>query len=267
MFNVSFTQKLLEQRVERALVCPGVQRSRTSPSPAVSFQKQLIFFSKPQLIQQQHAANASPVLSTESNQGGDDGSPLRTRECDTSGRDVCWKHFRCTSSHPRVGPSGKQQCPPVWSPSHADRSGVGLILSLLFHVLTAGKELFGLDTLQKSLWIQLLEEMFLGMPSEFPWGDEIMLFLNVFNGALILHPEDSALLRQYAATVINSAVHFNHLFSLSGYQWILPTMLQVLWLCPPHQKINGLYGRSTRPVLKLKDGIIICFFLAAEGTK
>ncbi|KAB1279135.1 Protein unc-80-like protein [Camelus dromedarius] len=96
----------------------------------------------------------------------------------------------------------------------------------LFSDPQAGKELFGLDTLQKSLWIQLLEEMFLGMPSEFPWGDEIMLFLNVFNGALILHPEDSALLRQYAATVINSAVHFNHLFSLSGYQWILPTMLQ-----------------------------------------
>lgn len=106
-----------------------------------------------------------------------------------------------------------------------------VILCLLFGFLTAGKELFGLDTLQKSLWIQLLEEMFLGMPSEFPWGDEIMLFLNVFNGALILHPEDSALLRQYAATVINSAVHFNHLFSLSGYQWILPTMLQVP--CPP----------------------------------
>ncbi|XP_067892393.1 protein unc-80 homolog [Heterodontus francisci] len=90
-----------------------------------------------------------------------------------------------------------------------------------------GKELFGLDTLQKSMWIKLLEEMFLGMPSEFPWGDEIMLFLNVFNGALILHPEDSALLRQYAATAINTAVHFNHLFSLSGYQWILPSMLQV----------------------------------------
>lgn len=71
------------------------------------------------------------------------------------------------------------------------------------------------------------------MPSEFPWGDEIMLFLNVFNGALILHPEDSALLRQYAATVINSAVHFNHLFSLSGYQWILPTMLQVHRLSSP----------------------------------
>uniref|UniRef100_A0A8B9NMQ2 Protein unc-80 homolog n=1 Tax=Accipiter nisus TaxID=211598 RepID=A0A8B9NMQ2_9AVES len=97
----------------------------------------------------------------------------------------------------------------------------------LFNDPQAGKELFGLDTLQKSLWIKLLEEMFLGMPSEFPWGDEIMLFLNVFNGALILHPEDSALLRQYAATVINTAVHFNHLFSLSGYQWVLPSMLQV----------------------------------------
>lgn len=97
----------------------------------------------------------------------------------------------------------------------------------LFSDPQAGKELFGLDTLHKSLWIKLLEETFLGMPSEFPWGDEIMLFLNVFNGALLLHPEDSALLRQYAATVINTAVHFNHLFSLSGYQWILPTMLQV----------------------------------------
>lgn len=142
------------------------------------------------------------------------------------------KHFSSASylHVPELEQMGKQQRPPVWLPSHADRIGVGLILSLLFHVLTAGKELFGLDTLQKSLWIQLLEEMFLGMPSEFPWGDEIMLFLNVFNGALILHPEDSALLRQYAATVINSAVHFNHLFSLSGYQWILPTMLQVPWL-------------------------------------
>lgn len=136
---------------------------------------------------------------------------------------------------------------------------MGLILSLLFHVLTAGKELFGLDTLQKSLWIQLLEEMFLGMPSEFPWGDEIMLFLNVFNGALILHPEDSALLRQYAATVINSAVHFNHLFSLSGYQWILPTMLQVPTLHSPNQKINCLLSRSTSSLLELFNDGIVCF--------
>ncbi|XP_077449386.1 protein unc-80 homolog isoform X14 [Stigmatopora argus] len=90
-----------------------------------------------------------------------------------------------------------------------------------------GNELFGLDTLHKVLWIKLLEEMFLGMPSEYPWGDEMMLFLNVFNGALLLHPEDSALVRQHTATAINTAVHFNHLFSLSGYQWILPTMLQV----------------------------------------
>lgn len=85
-----------------------------------------------------------------------------------------------------------------------------------------------MDTLHKVLWIKLLEEMFLGMPSEYPWGDEMMLFLNVFNGALLLHPEDSSLLRQYTATAINTAVHFNHLFSLSGYQWILPTMLQVV---------------------------------------
>ncbi|XP_073489623.1 protein unc-80 homolog isoform X7 [Aquarana catesbeiana] len=132
-----------------------------------------------------------------------------------------------------------QKIPPAHKQSHVSmlqedllrlpsfpRSAVDAEFSL-FSDPQGGKELFGLDTLHKSLWIKLLEEMFLGMPSEFPWGDEIMLFLNVFNGALILHPEDSALLRQYAATCINTAVHFNHLFSLSGYQWILPTMLQV----------------------------------------
>ncbi|XP_072274669.1 protein unc-80 homolog isoform X5 [Pyxicephalus adspersus] len=132
-----------------------------------------------------------------------------------------------------------QKIPPAHKQSHVSmlqedllrlpsfpRSAIDAEFSL-FSDPQGGKELFGLDTLHKSLWIKLLEEMFLGMPSEFPWGDEIMLFLNVFNGALILHPEDSALLRQYAATCINTAVHFNHLFSLSGYQWILPTMLQV----------------------------------------
>lgn len=136
--------------------------------------------------------------------------------------------------------------------AYADRAGVELILPLLSRVLTAGKELFGLDTLQKSLWIQLLEEMFLGMPSEFPWGDEIMLFLNVFNGALILHPEDSALLRQYAATVINTAVHFNHLFSLSGYQWILPTMLQVPGVSCPSYKRDLALLRPSNPMIFVK---------------
>lgn len=107
-----------------------------------------------------------------------------------------------------------------------------------------------MDTLHKVLWIKLLEEMFLGMPSEYPWGDEMMLFLNVFNGALLLHPEDSALLRQYTATAINTAVHFNHLFSLSGYQWILPTMLQVR--CAEPNPVCG--GRRRTPTCPLCAG-------------
>lgn len=169
-------------------------------------------------------------------------------------------HVHSRSSHPGIGT--REPSSALGSDAlHADR--VGLILFLLFPVLTAGKELFGLDTLQKSLWIQLLEEMFLGMPSEFPWGDEIMLFLNVFNGALILHPEDSALLRQYAATVINSAVHFNHLFSLSGYQWILPTMLQVRGLCSPDQAISCPSSRSTKSTLKMMES---SSFVTSEST-
>lgn len=107
-----------------------------------------------------------------------------------------------------------------------------------------------MDTLHKVLWIKLLEEMFVGMPSEYPWGDEMMLFLNVFNGALLLHPEDSSLLRQYTATAINTAIHFNHLFSLSGYQWILPTMLQV-----------GVSPRALPLLLSRCDVSVGCFML------
>lgn len=106
-----------------------------------------------------------------------------------------------------------------------------------------------MDCLQKLLWIRFLEEMFLGMPSEFPWGDEVMLFLNVFNGALLLHCEDSSLLRQFLATAINTALHFNHLFSLNGYQWILPTILQVGCTCSLSLSLSLIIGPCMQSLL------------------
>ncbi len=45
---------------------------------------------------------------------------------------------------------------------------------------------------------------------------DITLFLNVINGAFILHCEDFAMLRFCLATYISTAKHFRHIFATNG---------------------------------------------------
>lgn len=40
------------------------------------------------------------------------------------------------------------------------------------------------------------------MPNTYPWSADLQLFLNVYNGTLILHAEDSSVLRQCLAFYI-----------------------------------------------------------------
>lgn len=54
-----------------------------------------------------------------------------------------------------------------------------------------------------------------------------MLFLNVWNAALVTHPLHKTILRRYGASVIDAAVQMNHQFFNSGYSIILPTLLEV----------------------------------------
>ncbi|CAF5165491.1 unnamed protein product, partial [Rotaria sp. Silwood1] len=45
---------------------------------------------------------------------------------------------------------------------------------------------------------------------------DITLFLNVINGAFILHCEDFAMLRFCLAIYISTAKHFRHIFATNG---------------------------------------------------
>lgn len=56
------------------------------------------------------------------------------------------------------------------------------------------------------------------MTSSFPWGDnDLHLFLNVVNGALLLQCEDSSMLRFCLSTLINAAIKFTDIFAIDGY--------------------------------------------------
>lgn len=57
--------------------------------------------------------------------------------------------------------------------------------------------------------------MLRGMENPYLFGD-LHLFVNVINGVLILHCEDSAVLRHCMATFIEMTYHFKTVFSTNG---------------------------------------------------
>lgn len=88
--------------------------------------------------------------------------------------------------------------------------------------------------------------MFEAMAGNFAYSGDIHLFLNVLNGAVTLHSEDSCVLRYVMATYINAARNFKNIFSSNGcvndgsimflcssplkftrYLLIIPTLLQL----------------------------------------
>lgn len=89
------------------------------------------------------------------------------------------------------------------------------------------QELLGLDVMHKFMWVKLIARMFEAMAGNFAYSGDIHLFLNVLNGALILHSEDSCILRYVIATYINAAHNFKNIFSTNGYLLIMPTLLQL----------------------------------------
>ncbi|XP_060527222.1 protein unc-80 homolog isoform X3 [Cylas formicarius] len=90
-----------------------------------------------------------------------------------------------------------------------------------------GKELLGLDVLHKFMWVRLIARMFEAMAGNFAYSGDIHLFVNVLNGALILHSEDACILRYVMATYINAAFNFKNIFSTNGYLLIMPTLLKI----------------------------------------
>ncbi|XP_046393341.1 protein unc-80 homolog [Ischnura elegans] len=109
-----------------------------------------------------------------------------------------------------------------------------------------GKELLGLDMLHKFMWVRLIARMFEAMAGNFAYSGDIHLFLNVLNGALILHSEDSCILRYVMATYINAAHNFKNIFSTNGYLLIMPTLLQIY----SNHQTNTLVTRTIEYAVK-----------------
>ncbi|XP_074657337.1 protein unc-80 homolog [Tubulanus polymorphus] len=103
-----------------------------------------------------------------------------------------------------------------------------------------GQEMYGLDMLHKYVWGKLVSTLFHCMTSTFTWVTDIPLFLNVINGTMLLHCDDSAMLRYSLATYISTARHFKHVFSTNGFMYIMPTILRVY----AHNQANPLLCSS-----------------------
>ena len=109
-----------------------------------------------------------------------------------------------------------------------------------------GREMLGMDTLHKIVWVRLVARMFEVTSGFFAQSADIHLFINVVNGALILHSEDAAVLRLCMATYINVAHQFKNIFASNGYLLIIPTILRIY----SNHQTNGLLSRTIEFVCK-----------------
>ncbi|KAF2352742.1 hypothetical protein FHG87_016501 [Trinorchestia longiramus] len=89
------------------------------------------------------------------------------------------------------------------------------------------KEVRCIDQLHQYTWVQLVYCMCEGMAGNLTYTTDLHLFINVINGAVLLHCEDSSMLRLCLATYINIAHTFNNLFATNGYLLVMPTLLRV----------------------------------------
>lgn len=70
---------------------------------------------------------------------------------------------------------------------------------------------------KKSVIFQLIVSLLQYMPRDFPWSfADLTLFLNVINGAILLHCEDTAMIRLCMASLVNICIHFDHIFISDG---------------------------------------------------
>lgn len=91
-----------------------------------------------------------------------------------------------------------------------------------------------------------MARMFEAMSGFFAHSSDLHLFLNVVNGALVLHCEDAAILRLCCATFVNAAHQFKNIFATNGYLLIMPTMLQIY----SNHQTNGLLCRTIEFICK-----------------
>ena len=83
------------------------------------------------------------------------------------------------------------------------------------------------DIMLKGMWARFVLQLFRSTKPDYNWSNSMILFLNVVNGALLLHSEDHTILRFCLASLLTAASKFSSIFKRDGYQMIVPTLVQV----------------------------------------
>ena len=86
------------------------------------------------------------------------------------------------------------------------------------------------DIMLKGTWVRFILELFKSTKPDFNWSNNMVLFLNVINGSLLLHWEHHAILRVCLVSLLTAATKFNSVFKRDGYQMIVPVLIQV-YMC------------------------------------
>lgn len=83
------------------------------------------------------------------------------------------------------------------------------------------------DVMLKGMWVRFVLELIASASKDYDWSNTMLLFINVINGALLLHSEDQTILYCCMVTLLVTVTKFNSIFKKDGYQMIVPTLVQV----------------------------------------
>jgi hypothetical protein len=83
------------------------------------------------------------------------------------------------------------------------------------------------DIMLKGMWVRFVLELVASVSVDYDWSNTLLLFMNVVNGALLLHGEDQTILYYSLVTILTTVTKFNPIFMKDGYQMIIPTLIQV----------------------------------------
>lgn len=95
------------------------------------------------------------------------------------------------------------------------------------HSALQHSQLHASDVMLKGMWVRFVLELVASASPDYDWGNTLLLFVNVVNGALLLHSEDQTILHYCLVTILTTVAKFNSVFKKDGYQMVVPTLVQV----------------------------------------
>ena len=86
------------------------------------------------------------------------------------------------------------------------------------------------DIMLKGVWIQFVFVLLQKMPDIYTWSYEIIYFISVVTGSLLLYADDAIILQGCLSTLLLAATKFNDIFKQRGYNTVVPILVQVYTL-------------------------------------